>query len=296
MNWLSFQARVFGAAEGLVATPSDTGRPFHGLADGDDAADVIFGRLGYADAARSSYAIFARLREEGAIPAGVRFQVSFPTPLAVVATFVRAEDRAALEGPYTDALLGEVAEICASIPHGDLAIQWDVAVEVAILEGRGYAASEPFWQGDAVDGVTARLVADVDAVPEDAEVGLHFCDGDSGEKHFVEPSDLGNVVRWANRVLGEAHRPVTWIHVPVPIDRDDTGYVAALADLADVPELYLGLVHREDGAEGAQRRIGAARQVVRRDVGVATECGLGRAPEGTIEGILRTHAEVAAPW
>jgi hypothetical protein len=54
-------------------------------------------------------------------------------------------------------------------------------------------------------------------------------------------------------------------------------------------------VHREDGADGARRRIRIAQQHVE-VFGVATECGIGRAPEGTTEGILRTHAEVASAW
>jgi hypothetical protein len=83
----------------------------------------------------------------------------------------------------------------------------------------------------------------------------------------------------------------------VPIERDDDAFFAPLAELAlpEGTELYLGLVHREDGAEGARRRIAAAEKVVP-VFGVATECGIGRAPEGTTEGILRTHAEVASAW
>ena len=53
--------------------------------------------------------------------------------------------------------------------------------------------------------------------------------------------------------------------------------------------------HREDGADGARRRLAAAAPSLRQDIGVATECGIGRAPAGTTEGILRTHAEVAEP-
>ena len=70
---------------------------------------------------------------------------------------------------------------------------------------------------------------------------------------------------------------------------------APLAELAPVAELYLGLVHREDGAEGARRRIAAA-SAFTPAFGVATECGIGRAPAGTTEGVLRTHAEVASAW
>ncbi|WP_241155374.1 hypothetical protein [Brachybacterium sp. EE-P12] len=144
-------------------------------------------------------------------------------------------------------------------------------------------------------GIVARLAALVDAVPPEVEVGIHLCYGDAGEKHFVEPADTANLVRVANAVLAAAGREPSWLHLPVPISRDDEAYFAPLAELADVPELYLGLVHREDGAEGARARIAAAQKVLDRPFGVATECGIGRAPEGTTEGILRTHVEVSDP-
>jgi len=78
------------------------------------------------------------------------------------------------------------------------------------------------------------------------------------------------------------------------IERDDDAYYAPLDDLRiGEAELYLGLVHREDGVDGAERRITVAKRHVGA-FGVATECGIGRAPAGTTEGILRTHAEVAS--
>src|SRR5690606_30047365 len=135
----------------------------------------------------------------------------------------------------------------------------------------------------------------VDVVPTDVEVGMHLCYGDAGEKHFIEPADTANLVRVANAVLDSAARELSWLHLPVPISRDDEAYFAPLTQLEQVPELYLGLVVREDGPDGARARISAARKVLDRDFGVATECGIGRAPEGTTEGILRTHAEVADP-
>jgi hypothetical protein len=51
------------------------------LRPGVDPADVTFGSLGYATAARESFAIFSRLQEERPIPAGIRFQVSLTTRL-----------------------------------------------------------------------------------------------------------------------------------------------------------------------------------------------------------------------
>jgi hypothetical protein len=303
-HWIMFQPDVLGEAHGIERVgeepiPFGAGldaRPLR-IADGVEVAGIELPPLGYADAARESYALFTRLREEGAIPAGTRFQVSLPTPVAVISSFFTGDDRIAIEPVYADALLGELEQILEHVPHEDLAIQWDVASEMGILEGAaGYGARmEGWWTGGVLEGIVARLAALVDAVPPEVEVGIHLCYGDAGEKHFVEPADTANLVRVANAVLDATGRELSWLHLPVPISRDDEAYFAPLAELADVPELYLGLVHREDGAEGARARIAAAQKVLGRSFGVAPDCGIGRAPEGTTEGILRTHAEVADP-
>lgn len=303
-HWIMFQPDVLGQAEGIERVgdqpipfgPGLDARPLR-IAEGTDAASIELPALGYAAAAIDSYAIFRRLREEGAVTPGVRFQVSLPTPVAIVSSFFSGDDRAAIEPVYADALLGELDEILAAIPHEDLAIQWDVASELGIIErASGYGkVMEAWWEGDPFDGLVTRLAALIDAVPADVEAGVHLCYGDAGERHFIEPADAGTLVRYANAVIAASGRPLSWLHLPVPIERDDEAYFAPLASLAPVDELYLGLVHREDGAAGAQRRIAAASRYAP-FFGVATECGIGRAPAGSTEGILATHAEVSDAW
>nr|WP_091739695.1 hypothetical protein [Microbacterium azadirachtae] len=305
-HWIMFQPDVLGEADGIERVGAERipfgagldARPLR-IADGADAASIVLPPLGYAAAANESYGTFLRLRAEGTIAGDVRFQVSLPTPLAVIASFFSGDDRAAIEPVYTGAMLRELAEILDAIPHRDLAIQWDVASEIGIIErAAGYGkVMEAWWPGDPFDGLVARLAELIDAVPSDVEVGVHLCYGDAAERHFIEPADAATLVRYANAVIAAAHRPLTWLHLPVPIERDDDAYFAPLDGLAlgDQTELYLGLVHREDGADGALRRIAAAAPHAPQ-FGVATECGIGRAPAGSTEGILRTHAEVAEAW
>jgi hypothetical protein len=59
-------------------------------------------------------------------------------------------------------------------------------------------------------------------------------------------------------------------------------------------ELYLGLVHFTDGAQGTTRRIETANRHCR-SFGLATECGLGRRPSNTIAALLDLHAALALP-
>ncbi|MDN4615086.1 hypothetical protein P5G50_11555 [Leifsonia sp. F6_8S_P_1B] len=297
--WIQFQTRRFDSMTGLSRIPVEPyylreifdGRPFR-LDDGVTADELVFPDLGYADAALDSYATFTRLREEGAIPAGVRFQVSLPTPAAVTGAFIVPEDRAAVEPAYERALLGELDRIVAGIPHEDLAIQWDTAVEFALLEGR----IEP-WFDDVLGGVIERALRQAAAVPDDVHVGYHLCYGDVEEHHFVQPADAGYLAAVTRGILDGAARPIAWVHLPVPIDRDDDAYFAPLADV-DVPtgtELYLGLLHHEDGVEGAGRRARAAATAQPR-FGVATECGFGRGPSERTAALLDLHAAVAGAW
>ena len=304
-HWIVFQADRLGAAAGIERV-GDTPIPLRMLdmrpvriADGVRAEDLELPPLGYAEAALASWEVFSRLKREGVVPVGTRFQVSLPTPLGVIGSFVFAPDRADFEPVYEAALAAELRQILDAIPHEQLAIQWDAALEFAMLEGlAAYTGDRYEWFDDVWAGTSERLARQIDRVPADVEVGVHLCYGDVAEKHFVEPGDTAVLTRFANLVVETARRPLTWLHLPVPIERDDDAYVAPLAglELPEVTELYLGLVHREDGAEGAARRIETAQRHVRGPFGVATECGFGRAPEGTTVPLFEAHRAVTSAW
>ncbi|MFF1574628.1 hypothetical protein ACFVWR_17955 [Leifsonia sp. NPDC058292] len=304
--WIQFQKSRFDTMAGLSRVPTEPfyireifdGRPFF-IEDGVSADDLVFPDIGYADAALESYATFSRLRDEGAIPQGVRFQVSLPTPAAIAGSFFVAENRAAFEVAYERALFGELERILAGVPHADLAIQWDTALEFALLESANIRSAHAIspWFDDVLGGVTDRVARQAAAVPEDVEVGYHLCYGDVEESHFVQPTDAGHLADVIAGALEKSTRPITFFHLPVPIERDDAEFFAPLAGVSipDDTELYLGLVHHEDGVEGAERRIAAAAAAVRR-FGVATECGFGRGPSERTAGLLDLHAAVTSAW
>jgi methionine synthase II (cobalamin-independent) len=138
------------------------------------------------------------------------------------------------------------------------------------------------------------------AVPQDIEMGFHLCYGDVDAAHLVEPVDATKMVELANLILGNAGRPVAYIHMPVPVSRTDDAFFAPLTQLR-LPastELYLGLVHVSDGVEGTRRRMAVASKYVPK-FGIASECGIsrGRHPDLAIE-FLRVYAAAAAagPW
>ena len=285
-NWIAWQRTVLAANPALHQLPARGPFPVFVL-NPDHRGPVAFGPLGYAKAARESYATFRRLREAGRIARDLRFQVSLPTPLAVVAQYVEASAQSAVEGPYLERLLTEAREIIAAIPAGELALQWDVAVEFAVLEGLRRVHFQRVFEG-----VIERLLALAAIVPPAIEMGFHLCYGDSGGQHFKEPADTSLLVKVANAVSAASPRPIQWIHMPVPKERDDSAYFAPLKGLKLRPEtrLFLGLVHPGDGIEGTRRRMAMAQRFVA-EFGIATECGFGRRPPETVPELLRIHAE-----
>jgi hypothetical protein len=290
-DWIVWQADVFKNASGLE--PGST-RELQGgyrfiLYKVKPGETVKFGPLGYAAAAIRSYADFKLARSAGKIPTGTRFQVSLPTPIAVVMTFSDPQAIAQIWPIYEARLNEEVDEIMAAIPHQDLAIQWDIAAEICfVLENPEMVKVIP------MEVLVASIARVSEHVPVDAELGLHLCYGDPGHKHVVEPKDTKLMVDFTNQLVAAIKHLIAWVHMPVPRERDDVAYFAPLKGLKLNPrtELYLGLVHRTDGLGGARRRLAAAKQVVT-EFGIATECGFGRRPPDTVPDLIELHREVA---
>ncbi len=210
-HWIGFQPGRLEVIDGLERVgrrPAiSRGIDLRGLrvTEGADPSTFEFPPLGYAEAAIDSYAIFARLREEGAIPLKTRFLVSLPTPAAVVGfSFMVAADRPRIEPVYARALFRELDQILDAIPHDDLAIQWDWALEFCLIEGSGYWGPIAPWWDDLWQGLADRAADQLGRIPADVEVGVHLCYGDIGETHFTEPTDAGNLVRVANVVAAAA--------------------------------------------------------------------------------------------
>jgi hypothetical protein len=294
-NWIGWQSDVLARNPSLEMIPPDPNAyapsPHFKLRPGVSAGDFVFDQLGYADAALASYEVFSQLKRAGVLPTQYRFQVSLPTPLAPVTAFMVSEGWAIVQPAYDRAMVAELDRIASGIPHDELAIQWDVAVEFGLLEGVAFT-SYAHVKTEIID----QLVRLGNQVPLDVELGYHLCYGDAGHKHFVEPEDTAKLVDVANGISAGLGRSLNWISMPVPRDRSDDAYFAPLKHLQlhSETELYLGLVHFTDGVEGTRRRIEAAQRVVA-DFGVATECGFGRRPSETIPELLRIHSEVAAP-
>ena len=306
-NWIFFQLQKFLRSPSLVparpleAAPGDYEQiPQVRLADGADAAQMSWPDPGYADAYLGSYATFAALRGQGVIPGGVRFQVEYPTPLASISAYVVPGQQQMLLGSCERAMFADLDRLLGAIPHQEVAVQWDVAVEFGILE-------ESFAPGGsrAFEAITAGLARCVDQVPAEVPAGLHLCYGDYGHQHFKQPGSRALQVRVLNAVTAAARRPVSFVSFTVPQDQRAQRYFAPLTELAADPgtELNFALVpyHPADQAPGTTaeqiRLIDAALAAGpggSRAWGICTECGMGRVDRDDIPVLPDLHREIIA--
>ena len=303
-QWIFFQLEKFWQTPGLEQAaakdqlaPGYEQMPKVRLADGAEPDDVRWPNLGYADAYLESFETFQRLRDEGVIPSDVRFQVEYPTPLASINGWVVREDQDRLEPSYERALFADLDRLVAAIPPDDLAVQWDVAVEFAILEG-GFEATD----AQTFDSVIERLVRCVERVPADVPCGLHLCYGDYQHQHFKQPESLEFQVRLSNAVSSQTARPVNWLAFTVPQDRSDESFFEPLRRLAlpSETEIYLALVpyHPAEQAPGTtdeQVRL-IDLNLTATEWGICTECGMARAEPEDIPALLDLHREIIATY
>jgi len=253
--------------------------------DGVDA--VRFGnpgyRLGYAKDAVNSYFVFKTLRERGVIPADLRFQIAMPMVNSVIRplTFPVPSDLEKLRPGYEEAIAAELAAIFDAIPHQDLAIQWDLAWEIAaVYDGlEGYPAEREIETHVAPVRRLSRLV------PDRVALGFHFCFGTFGGWPRFAPADLGRAVELANSAVEATGRRVDWVHIPT-LDRTDDAFYAPLSKLdARGARVFLGMIHSMPSFE---TRLGIVRKFIG-DFGLAAYCGFGRHKPEEMPVVLADH-------
>jgi hypothetical protein len=243
------------------------------------------------DEAIASYRQFRALREEGLIPAKLRFQIGLPFPSSALNAFKAdwAADYPVAERAYEDLVGRELVRLMGEIPPQDLAIQWDMAYETQDIEGVLAWTSEGAWERYA--GPVRRLTRQI---PEDAMVGYHFCYGTFPEWPMYEARDMGVLVRMANYAVANSGRTVDWVHMAGPryLRSEDRSFFRPLVDLeVGDTRVFLGIVLPLDGVSGLRRRRATASRYLD-DFGVAMYCGFGRQPGADPMETMREHARV----
>jgi hypothetical protein len=250
------------------------------LKPGCRVEDIELGALGVARSVGDSYGVFSRMKAEGVIEPGTRFQATMPGPaMTVSAIDLDSEARLRLG---ERALAAELVQILELIPHDELTIQLDLPHEVEVDEY--FARPDDFaavqWRFEAMRGKAGSFDERVDSVarvaeqvPQDVELGFHLC----SIWHLDESGGQDNQVHvdWANALTRRIGRRIDYIHMPV-VPEHREAELAPLKQLRLGAEttIYLGLIHGRDGLEGAHQRIRAASTVLD-DFGVGHYCGLG---------------------
>jgi hypothetical protein len=171
-----------------------------------------------------------------------------------------------------------VTKIFENIPHEDLAIQWDCAIEDTVIEK---ALTEAGGATPEVQKIVDDLFAparEVSAhIPAEVQLGYHACYGTATGWPVREPADLTGCVLLCNAGVAASGRRVDFLHMPTVAGTTEA-YVAPLADLeTGGARVYMGLIHalHEDG--GMRRQMELIKTHIP-DFGVAAPCGFGRGP------------------
>jgi hypothetical protein len=284
--WVGYErerlARPNPGVEVVQETASPTGIPRHAyetpvFAIRDGVEELRWETWPRIDDAIVSYERFRELRDEGVIPAHLRFQIGLPFPSSALNAFKAnfAADYPIAERAYEDLVARELVRLLEAIPPEDLAIQWDSAYEVQDIEGVLAWTSDGAWERFA--GPVTRLTR---LIPEETLVGYHLCYGTFPEWPMYEAQDFSVVVKMANFAVANSGRQVDWLHLAGPryLRSEDERFFRPLGDL-DIGDarVYLGIVLPIDGLPGLERRHATASRFLD-EFGVAMYCGFGRQP------------------
>ena len=240
------------------------------------------------DDAIESYQVFTKLRSDGVIGSGLRFQIGLPFPASALNGFKAdyGADYPIAERAFEDLFARELRRLTAAIPPTDLAIQWDVCYEVLDIEGVLAWTAPGAWE--RFTGPVGRLTR---LIPDDVLVGYHLCYGTFPEWPMYEARNLELLVRMANYAITHSGRRIDWLHLAGPkyLRSEDDRFFAPLAGLAPGDaRVYLGIVLPVDGSAGLKRRHATASRYLD-DFGVAMYCGFGRQPGADGDQTMREH-------
>lgn len=315
-HWIQSQTKQFEENPTLALAEPNPARPF-GRAMLKEGVEPAFDRFGYADWAKTSYEAFARARDAGVLPKGIRLMVAMPHPMDTCWIMCQADAFGQIYPAYEAQALASVREVTDAIPHGDLTIQWDMPLASLV-----WADSAPNLFASKQDMLDA-VVRTAEVVAPDVELGFHLCYGDRTPPVFTgdapelaganealkvvyERPDASSLASLVNELAKTVSRPIAYFHLPTDAGWLEPHHYESLKDLKIAPgtEMHVGVVALrvdgnlpvEEGVIRSRQRANAARSVLG-NVGLSSSCGLGRHTPEQFEAattLIRELAQEAA--
>ena len=154
-------------------------------------------------------------------PAGVKFQISLPTPIAPTYNNMAPTDR--------PALIPMLRRSCSARSRRSRRLCLTTASRCNGTCARRSSPGRAITSRGPVDfrqETIAELISIGDGVPASIEVGYHLCYGSPADEHVIQPKDAGIMVEMTNAVSAGVRRPIQIFHLPVPKPRADDAFFA----------------------------------------------------------------------
>ena len=308
-DWITWLEPIFAGHEAFE--PSGETFQLHGalqrrdhryrLKPGVAPESVRFDNILYGDIAIRSHSVFAALKQQGLVPSHCKFQVDLVPAHSAIWLYVQEDLQRAIDAPFNDAVLREIDKIAGNIPHDQLS-------RFSSTSRRRCSRVSSGRSRPPTDGTRRRCrrrsrpscCGSPITCRRDIDLLFHFCYGDAGHKHVVEPTDMGDMVEFANRLRRQVRRRIQLLHMPVPRDRSDDAYFAPLdrLELSRAGERDLPgprPLHRRSRRSWTDDAVADREEAHRARFAIAcTECGFGRRDPATVPALLRIHREVAS--
>ena len=259
---------------------------------------IRFDDLKYGTFATESYQVFRRLRDEGVIPPGVRFQMSLPSPHSAIDgcfddpdqwpdlydAYVAGDPRRDPQGARDDPRRG---------PRDPVGHRPRVPRHVPGREAAGCASGRSSRAEEKFERHAAQLDELWQEIPDETLLGIHWCFGTWGGWPMADLADLDLCVRMSNEAKRRFGRRLDYVHMPVTAGARRRVLRAARTarDRRHEGVPRDGPPHRRDRGLPPPARPGA--QLPRATSGSAASAATGASIADELPDVLRIHAEDA---
>ena len=263
--------------------------------------------LPYAANAHASWPVFDAVRTQHQRP-DLALQVGIPGPWALPMFAFQSRPLAvAHRGAFNKANIREIENVFHDPTIGrtptsgerQVVFQLEVPAEVIAVSSlpKALQAGAARFFGRSIARHAARA-------PEGAAFGIHYCNGDLGNKAYIHPDTTQAVVRLANEVTNHwpDGRPLRYIHVPLaagdtppPSIYRQPGFYRPLAKL-ELPEetrFFAGFVHEAVNLKTQRTLRNYLDGLVKRHVDIAQACGSGRRSREVARELLKRSVLLA---